>query len=59
MSLDLTGITLPFTAGDLVTAAMQLLTVVGPIALLAIAFVVAPKFFGLIRSALGRSRASN
>lgn len=53
MALDLTGVSLPFTVTDLVSAAMSLLTIVGPFVLLAIAFMVAPKFWNMVKSAIG------
>ncbi|MEA0565504.1 hypothetical protein [Lysinibacillus irui] len=56
MDLDFAGITLPFTAGDLLSAGVALMKVVGPIILLALAFVVAPKVIQLIRQALGGAR---
>jgi len=49
MSLDLTGISLPFNAGDLLTSGVQLLTVVGPFVLLGLAFVFAPKIIHFIK----------
>lgn len=51
MSLDLTGITLPFTATDLLTAGAALLGLVGLFVLLAMAFKVAPKLIELIMNA--------
>lgn len=56
MDLDFAGIALPFTAGDLLSAGVSLMKVVGPIILLALAFVVAPKVIQLIRQALGGAR---
>ncbi|WP_197224601.1 hypothetical protein [Lysinibacillus sphaericus] len=53
MDLDFAGIVLPFTAGDLLSSGVALLKVVGPIVLLALAFIVAPKVIRLIRQALG------
>lgn len=58
MKLDFTGITLPFTAGDVLSAGVALMQVVGPIVLIALAFVVAPKVINLIKSALGRTRGA-
>lgn len=51
MKLDLTGITLPFTAGDLLSAGVALLGVVGTFVLLGLAFKVVPKFVALIVNA--------
>ncbi|MFJ8462245.1 hypothetical protein ACIQ57_24545 [Lysinibacillus xylanilyticus] len=53
--VDFSTVTLPFTAGDLLSAGVALMKVVGPIVLLALAFVVAPKVINLIKSALGRA----
>lgn len=49
--LDFTGITLPFTAGDLLSSGVALMGVVGAFILLGLAFLVAPKLFTLIRQA--------
>lgn len=51
MSLDLSGITLPFTAGDLLSAGVALLAVVGAFVLLGLAFRVVPKLVSLIVNA--------
>lgn len=51
MSLDFTGITLPFTAGDSLSSGAALLGVVGGFVLLGIAFLVAPKIIKLIVNA--------
>lgn len=51
MGIDFSGITLPFTAGQLLTAATELLGVVGPFVLLGLAFVIAPYIISLIRAA--------
>lgn len=48
MTLDLAGITLPFSAGDLLTAGVSLLSVVGAFVLLGLAFRVVPKLISLI-----------
>ncbi|QTB25008.1 hypothetical protein J1907_23820 (plasmid) [Lysinibacillus sphaericus] len=56
MDLDFAGITLPFTAGDLLSAGVALMKVVGPIVLLALAFVVAPMLISLVKGALGKMR---
>ena len=53
MNLDFTGITLPFSAADLLTAGVALLGVVGSFILLGLAFSRAPKLFQLIRQAFG------
>lgn len=50
-----TGVTLPFSVADLVSAAMDLLTLVGPFVLIGLAFMLAPKFFRLVRAAFGGS----
>lgn len=51
--LDFSGITLPFSASDLLTAGVSLLGVVGAFILLGLAFNMAPKLFTLIRQAFG------
>lgn len=48
MNLDFTGITLPFSANDLLTAGVSLLGVVGAFVLLALAFKVVPKLISLV-----------
>lgn len=60
MSVDFSGITLPFTPADLLSAAVDLLGVVGPFVLLGLAFIFAPYFFTLIRAAArkGNSRGA-
>jgi len=52
MNLDFSGITMPFTAGDLLTAGVALVGVVGAIVLLGMAFRVAPKIIALINNSL-------
>lgn len=53
--LDFAGITLPFTASDLLSAGVGLLGVVGAFVLLGLAFAVAPKLVGLIVGAFKRA----
>jgi len=48
-----TGVTLPFDVAELITAATELLGLIGPFVLLAISFVVVPKLVRLIKGALG------
>lgn len=57
--VDFSGITLPFTANDLLTAGVGLLGVVGAFVLLALAFRVVPKLINLVVGAFrgGSSRA--
>ena len=50
-----TGVTLPFDVSELLTAAMDLLGVVAPLVLIGLAFVVVPKFIGLIRGSMAKS----
>jgi len=57
MSLDLSGITLPFSAGDLLTAGNALLGTVGMFVLLGMAFLVVPKLVSLILTSFRTSRA--
>ncbi|WP_282154828.1 hypothetical protein [Cytobacillus gottheilii] len=54
--LDLTGVTLPFEVGDMVTAGMTLLGLVAGFVLLRLAFNFVPKFISLI---LGAFRGGN
>lgn len=48
MQLDFTGITLPFTAGDTLSAGAALLGVVGAFVLLGLAFKVVPMIVKII-----------
>lgn len=50
-AIDLTGVTLPFTVGDLATSGNSLLALVGSFVLLGLAFAFVPKVIGLIRDA--------
>jgi len=56
MDLDFAGVVIPFTAVDLLNGGVGLIKTVGPIIVLALAFVVAPKIIQLIRQALGGAR---
>jgi hypothetical protein len=47
------GVTLPFDVGELITAATDLLGLIGPFVLLAISFVVVPKLVRIIKGSLG------
>lgn len=58
MDLDFGKVVLPFTAGDMLAAGVALVKVVGPIVLLALAFVVAPKIIALIKNALGSRKTA-
>lgn len=49
--IDFAGITLPFTASDLLTAGVALLGVVGAFVLLGLAFRVVPKLVAIIVNA--------
>ena len=51
MTIDFAGITLPFTASDLLTAGVGLLGVVGAFVLLAMSFRVVPRLIGLVLGA--------
>jgi len=57
MGIDFTGITLPFTAQELLTAGVGLLGVVGAFVLLALAFRVVPKLISLIMGSFKGSKA--
>lgn len=56
--LDFAGITLPFSASDLLTSGVALLGVVGAFVLLGLAFKVVPKLVSLIVGAFSRSAGS-
>lgn len=56
MTLDLSGITLPFSAADLLNAGMALLGAVGAFVLLGMAFKVVPKLIGLIWKSFGTGK---
>lgn len=58
MNIDFSGILLPFSAGDLLTSAVELLGVVGPFVLLGLAFVVAPYIITLIKNAAKKNSKS-
>lgn len=55
MQLDFSSITLPFTAGDLLSAGVALLGVVGTFVLLGLAFRVVPKLVSIIVNAFSAS----
>jgi hypothetical protein len=58
MTIDWTGVTLPFTAGDVLTSSMGLIGVVAGLIVLALVFPLAGKFVAMIKSALAsRSKA--
>lgn len=52
--IDFSGVTLPFSVGDMLAVAMDLVTLVGPFVLLGLAFLFAPKVWGLIFNASSR-----
>jgi len=56
-TIDFAGITLPFSAQDLLTAGVGLLGVVGAFVLLALAFRVVPKLISLIMGSFKGSKA--
>lgn len=51
MSIDFSGVTLPFSATDLLQSAVSLMGVFGGFILLGLAIVFTPKLFNLIRAA--------
>ena len=57
--LDFSGITIPFSASDLLTAGVSLLGVVGAFVLLAMAFKVVPKLVSLIMSSFRSGSGKN
>ncbi|OIJ22031.1 hypothetical protein BKP45_04965 [Anaerobacillus alkalidiazotrophicus] len=50
--IDFSGISLPFGAGELLSGAIDLLNVVGPFVLLALAIYFAPRLFSLVYDAV-------
>jgi hypothetical protein len=50
-TVDFTGVTLPFAAGDLLTSSMGLIGVVGSFILLGLAVMFTPKIISVIRAA--------
>jgi hypothetical protein len=54
MSIDFTGISLPFSASDLLSTGAGLLGVVGAFVLLGLAFPMVVKLIGVIRRAFGQ-----
>lgn len=56
MTIDFAGITLPFSSGDLLTAGVGLLGVVGGFVMLAMAFRVVPKLVGLVLNSFSAGR---
>jgi hypothetical protein len=54
MTIDFSGITLPFTASDLLSAGVGLLGVVGLFVLLGLAFPMAVKMIKVIRQSFGQ-----
>ena len=53
--VDFSGVTLPFTVGDLISSGNGLLGLIGTFVLLGLAFKFAPKVISLIRTAFGSS----
>lgn len=59
MSLDFSGITLPFTVSDLMDGVMGLFGIVAAFVILGIAISFAPRFVSFVRSSVtGRGRNS-
>jgi len=54
MSLDFTGISLPFSVNDLVSSGSALLSIVAGFVLLGLAFKFVPKLISLIVGAFGK-----
>lgn len=54
-AVDFSGISLPFSVGDLVESGNALLGLVGSFVLLGLAFAFAPKIIKIIRNAFGSS----
>ncbi|WP_185959730.1 hypothetical protein [Lentibacillus cibarius] len=56
MSIDWSGLSLPFDVGDLITSGNGLLGLVGSFVLLGLAFVFVPKIIGLIRNSFSAAK---
>lgn len=54
--VDFSGVSLPFSAGDVLGAGVDLLGVVGGLVLLGIALAFTPKLIALVRTAVGSAR---
>lgn len=57
MSIDWTGLTLPFDVTDLIASGNGLLAMIGGFVLLALAFVFVPKVITLIRQSFTAARS--
>lgn len=57
MNIDFTGITLPFSASDLLSSGVGLLGVVGGFILLAMAFPLVGKLIAIIKRSFGNGNA--
>lgn len=49
-----TGITLPFTASEMVSGAFELIGLLGPYIIIALAIMLAPRIISIIKGAIGR-----
>lgn len=58
MGVDFSGITLPFSPGDLLASAVDLMGVFGPFILLGLAVLFAPKIWGLLKNVVGRGKSA-
>lgn len=56
--VDLSGVTLPFTVADMVTAGMSLLGLVAGFVLLSLAITFVPRFIAMIRSSWASGKRS-
>jgi len=54
MNIDFSGVTLPFAVGDLLSAGVGLLTIVGPFVLLALAFPLVTKLIGAVKGSFAK-----
>ncbi|PAF20063.1 hypothetical protein CHH49_18120 [Terribacillus saccharophilus] len=54
--IDFSGLTLPFSVGDLISSGNGLLGYVGLFVLLGLAFVFVPKVIGLIRASFSAAK---
>ncbi|MBP3040574.1 hypothetical protein J9303_13870 [Bacillaceae bacterium Marseille-Q3522] len=59
MSIDFTGITLPFSVTDLLSSSMGLIGLLAGFILLGIAVAFTPRLISLIKNAAGRGKSNS
>lgn len=52
--IDFSGVSLPFSVGDMLTGVTGLLGIVGPFVVIGIAVMFAPRIINLVKNALGK-----